>query len=92
MRKSKFRQLENRFFVLQKAEESIDIQNYDEYCKIRDEYTNLLNEWSFFDYIFANKEESELKDRISRARRTFTKRFEEENKEFKEWGERLLLF
>lgn len=92
MRKSKFRQLENRFFVLQKAEESIDIQNYDEYCKIRDEYTNLLNEWSFFDYIFANKEESEFKDRISRARRTITKRFEEENKEFKEWGERLLLF
>ncbi len=30
MRKSKFKQLENRFFVLQKAEESIDIQNYDE--------------------------------------------------------------
>lgn len=92
MRKSKFRQLENRFFVLQKAEESIDIQNYDEYSKIWDEYTNLLNEWSFFDYIFANKEESELKDRISRARRTITKRFEEENKQFKEWGERLLLF
>lgn len=92
MRKSKFRQLENRFFVLQKAEDSIDIQNYDEYSKIRDEYTNLLNEWSFFDYIFANKEESELKDRISRARRTITKRFEEENKQFKEWRERLLLF
>lgn len=92
MRKSKFRQLENRFFVLQKAEESIDIQNYDEYSKIRDEYTNLLNEWSFFDYIFANKEESELKDRISRARRTITKRFEEENKQFKEWREQMLLF
>lgn len=45
MRKSKFRQLENRFFVLQKAEESVDIQNYDEYCKTLSEYTNLLNEW-----------------------------------------------
>lgn len=45
MRKSKFKQLENRFFVLQKAEESVDIQNYDEYCKTLSEYTNLLNEW-----------------------------------------------
>lgn len=93
MRKSKREKLETRFGVLQKAQESLDYQNFDDCLMLENEYINLLNEWSFFDYlIFSKKEDIELHDRIRYACEKHMKKFEEENEQYKEWNERMSVF
>lgn len=84
MRKSKRKEIERRFSIVEKLMENIDYKNIDDYLLVAKELEALINKFTWLDIIIGTKEDTDLKRRISKTFRELNNIYRENNKEFYE--------